>query len=106
MNAKNFKFSLKSILSLFFICRVGMHENILHHFLFKNFIFLGPLVRDLVRDIVLSSFLTIDSTIQGKRIDIWNVLKCIITYISIFFIENNHPFLFIFIIYFVSFHSS
>lgn len=56
MNAKNFKFSLKSILSLFFICRVGMHENILHHFLFKNFIFLGPLVRDLVRDIVLSWF--------------------------------------------------
>lgn len=61
MNAKNFKFSPKRnsfssffLFFVFFICPgVGMHENILHNFLFKNFIFLVSLVI-LVRDFVLS----------------------------------------------------
>lgn len=55
-----------------------MHENILHNFLFKNFIFLVSLVI-LVRDFVLSRcLLSLRLTrrlIEGKRIDIWNVLK-------------------------------
>lgn len=55
-----------------------MHENILHDFLFKNFIFLVSLVI-LVRDFVLSRcLLSLRLTrrlIEGKRIDIWNVLK-------------------------------
>lgn len=55
-----------------------MHKNILHDFLFKNFIFLVSLVI-LVRDFVLSRcLLSLRLTrrlIEGKRIDIWNVLK-------------------------------